>query len=51
MKKIKKLLLTEMAGYCFIRRNIFQKFFICFGEGSTGKSTYLTLIKEISWGR
>lgn len=46
----KKLLLTEMAGYCFIRRNIFQKFFICFGEGSTGKSTYLTLIKELVGG-
>lgn len=43
----KKTLLYEIVGYCLIRKNIFSKFFICFGEGKTGKSTYLNLIKRL----
>lgn len=43
----KKTLLYEIVGYCLIRKNIFSKFFICYGEGATGKSTYLKMIKHI----
>jgi putative DNA primase/helicase len=39
----KKTLLYEIIGYCLIRKTVFEKFFICYGEGQTGKSTYLTL--------
>ena len=43
----KKRLLYEIIGYCLIRKNIFEKFFICYGEGCTGKSTYLKLIRNL----
>lgn len=43
----KKTLLYEIIGYCLVRRNVFSKFFICYGEGQTGKSTYLELIKRL----
>lgn len=43
----KKQLLLEIVGYCFVQRNVFQKFFICYGEGQTGKSTYLTMINRL----
>lgn len=43
----KKVLLYEVAGYSLIRKNVFEKFFICYGEGSTGKSTYLGLISKL----
>ena len=43
----KKTLLYEIIGYCLVRKNIFSKFFICFGEGRTGKSTYLSMIKHL----
>lgn len=43
----KKDLLYEIIGYCLIRKNVFSKFFICYGEGSTGKSTYLKIIRNI----
>jgi putative DNA primase/helicase len=43
----KKNLLYEIIGYCLIRKTVFEKFFICYGEGQTGKSTYLTLIKNL----
>lgn len=43
----KKDLLYEIVGYCLIRKNIFGKFFICYGEGATGKSTYLKMIKHL----
>lgn len=43
----KKTLLYEIIGYCLVRRNVFSKFFICYGEGETGKSTYLELIKRL----
>ena len=47
----KKQLLYEIIGYCLIRKNIFEKFFICYGEGSTGKSTYLKMIKNLIGAR
>ena len=40
-------LLYEIVGYCLIRKNIFDKFFIAYGEGATGKSTYLKIIKNL----
>lgn len=43
----KKTLLYEIIGYCLIRKNVFEKFFICYGEGATGKSTYLKIIRHI----
>lgn len=43
----KKMLLYEMIGYCLLRKNIFTKFFVCVGEGSTGKSTYLNMISRL----
>lgn len=43
----KKTLLYEIVGYCLVRRNVFEKFFICYGEGATGKSTYLKMIEHI----
>ena len=43
----KKQLLIEMIGYCLVQRNVFSKFFICYGEGCTGKSTYLKMIKNL----
>lgn len=43
----KKNLLYEIIGYCLIRKNVFSKFFICYGEGKTGKSTYLSLIRNL----
>lgn len=43
----KKTLLYQIIGYCLLRKNIFTKFFVCVGEGSTGKSTYLNLIAKL----
>ena len=43
----KKSLLYEIIGYCLIRKNVFSKFFICYGEGATGKSTYLKMIRHL----
>lgn len=43
----KKKLLYEMVGYCLIRKNVFEKFFICYGGGGTGKSTYLNLLQNL----
>ena len=40
-------LLFEIIGYCFYRRNEIGKFFIFTGEGGTGKSTYIKLIKTL----
>ena len=37
-------LLEEMAGYCLYRRNELRKAFICIGDKSNGKSTYLDCI-------
>lgn len=43
----KKNLLYEIVGYCLIRKTVFEKFFICYGEGATGKSTYLNMIQHL----
>ena len=43
----KKTLLYEIIGYCLVRKNVFEKFFICYGEGATGKSTYLKMIRHL----
>lgn len=43
----KKTLLYEIVAYCLIRKNVFSKFFICYGEGRTGKSTYLQMIRRL----
>lgn len=43
----KKNLLYEIIGYCLVRKNVFEKFFICYGEGATGKSTYLKMIRRL----
>lgn len=43
----KKLLLYEIIGYCFLRSSHLDKFFICYGEGGTGKSTYLELMTNL----
>lgn len=42
-----RLLMEEMIGYCFLRRNELGKFFILTGGGSNGKSTFLKLIKKV----
>ena len=44
---IKMQLLYELAGYCLLRRNKFQKFFILCGNGGTGKSTFVNIIKRM----
>lgn len=42
-----KALLYEIVGTTLVRRNIFSKFFICYGQGQTGKSTFLHLIANL----
>lgn len=42
-----KRLLYEIVGCCLMRKNLFSKFFICYGQGQTGKSSYLRLIKNL----
>lgn len=42
-----KQLLYEIVGTTLVRRNIFSKFFICYGQGQTGKSTFLRLIGNL----
>lgn len=39
--------LYEIVGYCLLKKNLFEKFFIFKGEGGTGKSTYLNLIQRL----
>lgn len=42
-----KNLLYEIVGCCLVRKNLFSKFFICYGQGQTGKSSYLRLITNL----
>lgn len=42
-----RLLLEEMVGYCFYRRNELRKAFILTGDGSNGKSTFLAVIQSL----
>lgn len=41
---IKMQFLYQIAGYCLLKKNLFEKFFIFQGEGGTGKSTYMNLL-------
>ena len=47
---IKMEFLYQIAGYCLLKKNLFQKFFIFQGEGGTGKSTYQELIHMLVGG-
>lgn len=42
---IKMRFLYEIAGYCLLKKNLFEKFFLFRGEGGTGKSTYTNLLQ------
>lgn len=42
-----RMLLEEVIGYCFYRRNELRKSFILIGDKSNGKSTYLDMIKNL----
>ena len=39
--------LYEVAGYCLLKKSIFEKFFIFKGTGGTGKSTFCNLIMRM----
>lgn len=39
--------LYEVAGYCLLKKNKFSKFFIFYGGGGTGKSTFSNLISKM----
>ncbi len=48
MGDVKKMkFLYEVAGYCLLKRSIFEKFFIFKGGGGTGKSTFCNLIMRM----
>ncbi|HBE9429585.1 TPA: DNA primase [Clostridioides difficile] len=42
-----RMLLEEVVGYCFYRRNELRKAFILTGDKANGKSTYLDMIKTL----
>lgn len=42
-----RALLEEAVGYCFWRKNELRKSFILTGEKRNGKSTYLSILKEL----
>lgn len=44
---IKMQFLYQIAGYCLLKKNIFEKFFLFQGEGGTGKSTYTNLLYKL----
>lgn len=44
MDMAKKQLLYEMIGYCLLKKPVLSKAFLCYGDGCTGKSTFLNLI-------
>ena len=39
--------LYQIVGYCLLKKNLFQKFFIMVGEGGTGKSTFTNLVQHL----
>lgn len=47
---LKMQFLYQIAGYCLLKKNLFEKFFICKGEGGTGKSTYMNLLHMMVGG-
>lgn len=44
---VKMTFLYQIAGYCLLKKNLFEKFVICKGEGGTGKSTYTNLLQRL----
>lgn len=42
-----RMLMEELAGYCFYRRNELGKAFILIGDKSNGKSTFLDMVKTM----
>lgn len=44
---IKMKFLYQIAGYCLLKKNLFEKFFLFRGEGGTGKSTYTNLLTKL----
>jgi len=40
-------LMEEMIGYCFYRQNELRKAFVLTGDGSNGKSTFLSVIQSL----
>lgn len=42
-----RMLLEEVVGYCFYRRNELRTSFILIGDKANGKSTYLDMIKTL----
>lgn len=47
---IKMQFLYQIAGYCLLKKNLFQKFFLFQGEGGTGKSTFTNLLQMMVGG-
>lgn len=47
---VKMEFLYQVAGYCLLKKNLFEKFFIAKGEGGTGKSTYTNLLNKLVGG-
>lgn len=47
---VKMQFLYQIAGYCLLKKNIFEKFVITKGEGGTGKSTYTNLLHKMVGG-
>lgn len=47
---IKMFFLYQVAGYCLLKKNLFEKFFIFKGEGGTGKSTFMNLVHMMVGG-
>jgi len=43
----KKKLLYEIMGLCLLQKNFFEEFYVIVGDGCTGKSTYLKLIRKL----
>lgn len=43
----KRQILFEMIGDCFLQKAVFQKMYLIYGEGCTGKSTLLRLISNL----
>ena len=42
--------LYQIAGYCLLKKNLFEKFFLFKGEGGTGKSTFTNLLHKLVGG-
>lgn len=47
---LKMEFLYQIVGYCLLKKNLFQKFFVMVGEGGTGKSTFTNLIQKLVGG-